>query len=166
MRRDVKQLLGLVGVVAVGLLALAAWAQLRPSPRQWTTPIEEAIRDAPTAAAPSTAGRQLATGAGRGNDVSADFTVPAGCPRQLLAYNGAALDAQRTPTWANMRAVDADGQGVEATMADFEDAPSGAASWSLEPGRYAIEVESWNAATSSRQTCSTTSTPSGPWCRR
>ena len=101
----------------------------------------------------STAGQAIVRGSGSGNDVSRDFSVPAGCPRQELAYSGAALDTDVESAWANFRPVDTAGQGMGATMGDFLESPSGRDIWTLDAGRYALEVEAFNAEWEFKLSC-------------
>lgn len=136
----------LIGAIVLGMLALVAltgWVLLGGA--------EDMSRDAmPTRRTASS--KLLYLGAGSGDEVSADFTVPAGCSRQELSYSGTALNDE--VSWVNFRAVDADGRGQGSVgPADLLDAPDGRGLLTLEPGRYAIEVEAWEASWRYELTC-------------
>lgn len=105
-----------------------------------------------TNAQSNTAGRLLSSGRGTGDEVSADFTVPAGCNRQTITY-----EAESTggfDGWVNFRVPFVDGQGGESLgPAEANDNPTGSGLWTLTPGTYAIEVESWHARWSYELKC-------------
>ena len=98
--------------------------------------------------------RTLSIGSGSGNEAGTDFTVSGSCPRQTLTYSGDAIDPDVESVWAGFRAVDTNGRGAESIIGDFLESPSGSTSWSLGPGQYVIEVESWNAEWEYKLSCS------------
>ncbi len=130
-------ILGLVAVVIGGvLLAVIATPMI----------FGRAVNNArPASAATSNpAGRLLSSGRGTGDEVSDDFTVPAGCTRQTITY-----DANSTggfDGWVNFRVPYADGRGGESLgPSEVDDNPAGSGLWTLTQGIYAIEVTSWHA---------------------
>jgi hypothetical protein len=131
--RNVVLAVVVLGMVAA--VALVAWVALG-----------QGAREMGRAAVPTRRSSTLllSLGNGRGDEVSDDFTVPAGCTRQELAYEGTALDDE--VSWVSFRAVDANGRGQGSVGPnDLLTAPEGSGMLSLSPGVHAIEVESWEA---------------------
>ncbi len=90
------------------------------------------------------ASKTLDIGAGAGNEVGDDFTVPSGCGRQELTYRG---QPAARGGFVNFRVYDAAGNPGDFPVGpvDLDEETEGAALWTLEPGAYSIEVTA-NAA--------------------
>lgn len=89
----------------------------------------------------------LAGGVGRGDKVSRSFTVYSSCPRQEIAYTGKTLDAGVDSSWVNFRAVRDDGRGGESLGPENVGSDTtGASVWTLRPGSYVVDIESYNAS--------------------
>lgn len=91
------------------------------------------------------AGGALAAAEGGDDAISAEFSVPADCPRQVLAWSGEGQGDDAGRPWANFHAVDASLSQAEALLAHFDEQPSGEVVWNLSPGRYVVEVNSYAA---------------------
>lgn len=141
------ELAALVGLIAI-LLALFIMPRLRSAATHDSPAGGSAVNPAQS----STSGRLLASGRGTGDEVSADFNVPAGCSRQTLTYD--AEQAGGNDGWVNFRVPFVDGRGGESLgPSDVATAPTGSGLWTLTPGTYAIEVESGHARWSYELTC-------------
>jgi hypothetical protein len=141
---ETKQLLAIVGGVAVVLLAFVVWSRLAPPPTIEPTRFPTAVLEADDFVTPAS-GLELATGSGTGDAAGGDFDVPASiCRYQTLAYSGEAINPNGE-AWAAFYAVDAQATPAAAAMADFSVAPSDDAIWALAPGLYTLAVDSANA---------------------
>lgn len=132
----------IIGVVVLAGAAILAAIVIMP--RMMNAATGGGSSAAPAAATSNPAGRLLSSGRGTGDEVSDDFTVPAGCTRQTITY-----DANSTggfDGWVNFRVPYADGRGGESLgPSEVDDNPAGSGLWTLTQGIYAIEVTSWHA---------------------
>ncbi len=96
-------------------------------------------RVVPTRAATTT--QALDTGSGSGNEVGDDFTVPSGCGRQELSYQG--TQTADSGGFVNFRVYDTTGFPGDSAVGpiDLDEEQSGAALWTLDAGTtYSIEI--------------------------
>lgn len=146
---------GLIGLVVV--VILLSGRLFNQDNRDNTLKSQDAIIRTKAASPSSTStstqsGTTLVSGSGKGNGVSRDFQVLAGCARQNLTYELTQTD--RDDGWVNFRAVNEDGDGVDsAGPIDIADSPSGTDLWTLSPGTYAIEIDVWHAKWSYKLAC-------------
>lgn len=138
--RDNNRLLAVVAVVGAVLLA---WGLIRFSAGDDTPQREAPPRRAAVATPrPATTTQTLSRGSGSGNEVSDDFTVPDGCGRQELTYEGAG------DGFINFRVYDTTGFPSDSAIGPTdleEEEPTGAALWTLDAGAYSIEVTAHDA---------------------
>lgn len=128
-----------VVVAMLAAVALVAWVALGQGAR------EMGRAAVPTRRSSTQAGRILVADSGRsGEDVSPDFNVPASCPRQTLAYEGTPRDDE--VSWAVFRVIDDAGDWQDSVgPVDFIESEDGTGLFSLDPGRYVIEIEAYEA---------------------
>jgi len=131
-----------IGVIAVAVAAVLLTIFIMPRFMRAATNAVPSTNPAANNQS-STAGRLLVSGRGTGDEVSDDFTVPRGCNRQTITYDAEQTD--RDDGWVNFRVPYVDGRGGESLgPADVATAPTGSGLWTLTPGTYAIEIESWH----------------------
>lgn len=154
MKQDYSKRDMLIGVALVTAAAILLTIIIMPRLVRTAADIgNPATSPAVSPAQSGTSGRLLVSGQGTGDEVSADFTVPAGCSRQALTYD-AEQAAGETDGWVNFRVPFVDGRGGESLgPSDVATAPTGSGLWTLTPGTYAIEIESGHAQWSYELKC-------------
>jgi hypothetical protein len=91
----------------------------------------------------STTTTRLVSDSGTGNGVSADFTVPAGCNRQLVEYEATSEEPGEGLGLLHIWPFTVDGERADVSVSspEVDEQPSGSGYWSLPPGEYYAETD-------------------------